>query len=92
MNKRWLRYVSAMLLCCGALAFYAFATQNNDVKTVLTPAQDKNLAASKQVLVDQGRADDFLAKRDEVRNPTSPARIQPYESQVTPGTPEESRS
>ncbi|MCB9357778.1 MAG: hypothetical protein H6508_00945 [Calditrichaeota bacterium] len=67
MNKRWLRYVSAMLLCCGALAFYAFATQNNDVKTVLTPAQDKNLAASKQVLVDQGRADDFLAKRDEVR-------------------------
>ncbi len=81
MNKKWLWYVCAVLLCCGSLAFYSYATQSDSAKR-LSPQAQKSLAQAKRELAQQGRFDEIDAKiqslssmNNEVKAPAQVQRV-----------------
>lgn len=80
MNKKWLWYVCAVLLCCGSLAFYSYATQSDSAKR-LSPQAQKSLAQAKRELAQQGRFDEIDAKiqslssMNEVKAPSQVQRV-----------------
>lgn len=61
MNKKWVWYVCAVLLCCGSLAFISIAKQsdNNRNATLLN-----SLAKQKASLIQNGNEAEYQAKLD----------------------------
>lgn len=68
MNKKWLWYVCAVLLCCGSLAFVSIAkqTSKNNNQALLN-----SLAKQKADLIAKGQGDEFVAKMQKLSSPAS---------------------
>ena len=60
MNKKWVWYVCAVLLCCGSLAFVSIAKQSGNVNSAML----NSLAKQKAGLIQSGQQADYQAKLD----------------------------